>query len=56
MKYFHPDTAESGSALVAALVLIFSASMLTMAVLAISQTATLDIRAHTQLQLSLIHI
>ena len=52
MKYFHPDTAESGSALVAALVLIFSASMLTMAVLAISQTATLDIRAHTQLQRS----
>ncbi len=56
MKQRHPSIcrsgSESGSALVAALVLIFSASMLTMAVLAISQTATLDIRAHTQLQRS----
>ncbi len=52
MKRFHRSRTESGSALIAALVLIFSGSMLTMAVLAISQTATLDIRAHTQLQRS----
>lgn len=52
MKRIRRNRRESGSALVAALVLIFTGSMLTMAVLAISQTATLDIRAHTRLQRS----
>lgn len=43
---------ESGSALIAALCLIFMAGMLTAAVLALSRIATFDVRAHVELQRS----
>ncbi len=43
---------ESGSALIAALCLIFIAGMLTAAVLILSQISTYDVNAHTELQRS----
>ena len=43
---------EQGSALIAALCLIFMAGMLTATVLALSRIATFDVRAHIELQRS----
>ena len=47
-----PKRREQGSALIAALCLIFMAGMLTASVLALSRIATFDVRAHIELQRS----
>ena len=47
-----PKRKEQGSALIAALCLIFMAGMLTASVLALSRIATFDVRAHIELQRS----
>ena len=47
-----PKRNEQGSALIAALCLIFMAGMLTASVLALSRIATFDVRAHIELQRS----
>ena len=47
-----PKRKEQGSALIAALCLIFMAGMLTGSVLALSRIATFDVRAHIELQRS----
>jgi len=47
-----PKRKERGSALIAALCLIFMAGMLTASVLALSRIATFDVRAHIELQRS----
>ena len=57
MKYIGPTrkikhSGEQGSALAAALCLVFMAGMLTAAVLSLSRIATFDVRAHVELQRS----